>query len=315
VAQEQTGRRRFKRRKRSVDPEGRMTLIEHLRELRNRIFWSFVAIALGGVVGWVFYDQLFTFITQPLVDASHQLEAEGHTKPILSITGVADAFNLRLQVSIAAGIVLTSPFWIYQLLRFVTPGLRKNERRWAAMYGAAAVPLFLAGVAVAYFAMPHVLGAFLGFTPTQAQNIISVDAYVSFLLQISLAFGVGFIAPVVIVALNVIGVLSARRFASWWRWVLFFTLVFAAVATPTTDPFNLFIFAAPLLLLMVVAFGICWLNDRRRASRDARSGFGDLSDDEASPLDLGVEPVEPVEPVAYVDPAQPADPDQRQLSD
>jgi sec-independent protein translocase protein TatC len=290
VAKDESGRRRSKS-KAARDPEGRMTLVEHLRELRNRIFWSFVVIFLGSIVGWVFYDQIFTFIAKPLVDAADQLAAEGHKRPILSLTGVADAFNLKLQVSLAAGIILTSPIWIYQLLRFITPGLHKNERRWAAVFGGAAVPLFLAGVAVAYIALPHVLGAFLGFTPSQANNIIDVESYVGFLLQVSISFGLGFLAPVVVVALNAIGVLSAQRFASWWRWVLFFILVFAAVATPTPDPFNMLLFALPLLVLMLVAFAICWLNDRRRASRAARSDFAHLSDDEISPLDLTVEPI------------------------
>ncbi len=281
-----------------------MTLVEHLRELRDRLFWSFVAIAIGAVVGWVFYDRIFTYIAQPFFDAAKELTAQGK-QPILAITGVADAFNLRLQVSLAVGVVLTSPFWIYELLRFITPGLRKNERKWAGVFGAAAVPLFLAGVAVAYFALPHVLGAFLGFTPEGLHPIIDVETYVSFMLQIALAFGIGFLAPVLVVALNAMGILSARRFASWWRWVLFGTLVFAAVATPTTDPFNLFIFATPLLLLMVVAFAICWVNDRRRARRDAGTSFSDLSDDEASPLDLHVAPVEepaPPEPIRPVEP-------------
>jgi sec-independent protein translocase protein TatC len=288
-----------------------MTLVEHLRELRNRLFWSAVAIALGTVVGWIFYDRIFTFIAQPLVDAANQVAAEGHTRPILSLTGVTDAFNLKLQVSLAAGIILTSPFWIYEFLRFITPGLHKNERRWAAIFGGAAVPLFLLGVAFAYFAMPHVLGAFLGFTPTQANNIIDVEKYVSFLLQVSIAFGVGFLAPVVVVALNALGVLSARRFASWWRWVLFLVLVFAAIATPTGDPINMALFATPLLVLMLVAFVICWLNDRRRARRDARSGYGDLSDDETSPLDLAVEPVAPAEPLVSSDPDEPVEPTPR----
>jgi len=285
-----------------------MTLVEHLRELRNRLFWSFVAIGIGAVVGWIFYTPIFHVVSKPFFDAADVLTKEGKA-PILSITGVADAFNLRLQVSLATGVVMTSPIWIYQMLRFVTPGLHKNERRWAAIFGAAAVPLFLAGVAVAYFAMPHVLGAFLGFTPTGLHPIIDVETYVGFMLQVAISFGIGFLAPVVIVALNVVGVLSARRFASWWRWVLFFTLVFAAIATPTTDPFNLFIFSAPLLLLMLAAFVICWANDRRRAARDGRTPWSGLSDDEISPLDLGVEPVEP--------PDRPGgtEPDLHQLSD
>ena len=286
-----------------------MTLVEHLRELRNRLFWSFVAIAIGSTVSWVFYNRLFTFITQPFEDAKHQLVAESHKPPILSITDIADAFNLRLEVSLAAGVILASPIWIYQMLRFVTPGMHKNERRWAGIFAVVAVPLFLAGIAVAYLAMPHVLGAFLGFTPTQANNIIAVDAYVGFMLQVALAFGLGFLAPVVIVALNVLGVLSARRFASWWRWVLFGTLVFAAVATPTADPWNLLLFASPLLVLMVVAFVIYWLNDRRRARRDRATGLGDLSDDEASPMPV-VEPLdEPLD--EQLDPAQGTTPDDR----
>jgi sec-independent protein translocase protein TatC len=263
-----------------------MTLVEHLRELRNRLFVSFVAIAVASVVGWVFYERIFTFLTRPFELAADELVRQGHPRPILSITGVADAFNLRLEVALAVGVVLASPVWIYQLVRFVTPGLKKKERRWAALAALVAVPLFLGGVAVAYVSMTHVLGAFLGFTPSQADNIIPVDAYIGFLLQVSIAFGLGFLAPAVIVALNLMGVLSARRFASWWRWVLFGTLVFAAVATPTADPWNLLLFASPLLVLMLVAFVICWLNDRRRARRDERSEYAGLSDDEISPLPL-----------------------------
>jgi sec-independent protein translocase protein TatC len=197
---------------------------------------------------------------------------------------VADAFNLRLQVCFVVGVIATSPIWIYQLLRFIAPGLHRHERRWALISAAVSVPLFLAGVAMAYFALPHVLGAFLGFTPEGAQPIIDVDRYITFLLQISLAFGIGFLAPVAVVALNALGVLSARRFASWWRWVLLGTLVFAAVATPTADPINLMLFASPILALMLVAFGVCWLNDRRRARRRRADGLEGLGDDETSPL-------------------------------
>ena len=281
-----------------------MTLVEHLRELRDRIFWSFVAIGAGAVVGWVFYNRIFATVARPFFDAATQLTREGKA-PILSITGISDAFNLRLQVSLATGVVLASPVWIYQMMRFVTPGLHKNERRWAAVFGGAAVPLFLTGVAVAFFALPHVLGAFLGFTPTGLHPIIDVETYVGFLLQIALSFGIGFLAPVVVIALNAIGVLSARRFASWWRWVLLCVLIFAAIATPTTDPINMFIFAAPLLALMLVSFAICWANDRRRARRDGQTPWADLPDDKASPLDR--------------DPEGPAggdvEPDLRQLSD
>jgi sec-independent protein translocase protein TatC len=300
---EENGRRGFRRRA-AADPEGRMTLVEHLRELRNRVLWSLLAIAAGAVVGWVFYDRIFGTVARPFFDAADELRREGKS-PILSVTGISDAFNLRLQVAMATGVVLASPVWIYQMLRFVTPGLHKNERRWASVFGGAAVPLFLSGVAVAYFALPHVLGAFLGFTPTGLHPIIDVETYVGFLLQIALSFGIGFLAPVVVVALNAIGVLSARRFASWWRWVLFFTLIFAAIATPTTDPINMLLFAAPLLALMAVAFAICWANDRRRDRRDRLTPWADVPDDEASPL--GADPDGPA--------GGDVEPDLHQLSD
>ena len=242
-----------------------MTLIEHLRELRNRLFWSFVAIALGTVVGWIFYNRLFTFIAQPLLDAVQPARRGGAQQA----DPVADRGRRRVQPQ-APGLagrrdhpdvaVLDLPAAALRHAGHAQErapmGRRLRRRRRPALPGRGRGRLP---------AMPHVLGAFLGFTPSQANNIIDVENYVSFLLQISLAFGVGFLAPVVVVALNAIGVLSARRFASWWRWVLFFVLVFAAVATPTGDPFNMLLFATPLLVLMVVAFAICWLNDRRRA--------------------------------------------------
>ncbi len=260
-----------------------MTLVEHLRELRNRLSWAFLGIAVGMVVAWAFYPHIFNILQEPFRKATAALGPE-HQAPLLTLTGVSDAFNLQLQVSFAAGVVLSSPLWMYQLFRFITPGMHKNERKYAGLFVLAALPLFLGGVAAAYFVLPHVLSAFLGFTPEDVVNIISVDKYMSFLIQIMVVFGLGCIAPVVIVVLNGIGILSARRFASWWRWTIFLTLVFAAFATPTGDPVNMALFAAPLLVLMVIAFGICWNTDRRRAKRDKAAGLADLDDDETSPL-------------------------------
>jgi sec-independent protein translocase protein TatC len=259
-----------------------MTLVEHLRELRNRLFWAALAILVGAIVGWVFYPQIFDFLAEPFNKAANSV-ANTH-RPQLILTGVSDAFNLKLQVSFGAGVILASPVWLYELFRFVTPGLHKEERKYAGLFVAAALPLFLGGVAAAYYVLPHILGAFLGFTPTGVNNFINVDQYMSFLLQIMVVFGIGCIAPVVIVVLNGIGILSARRYASWWRWVVFLTLVFAAFATPTGDPVNMLLFASPLLVLMFVAFLICANTDRRRAKRDQRDGLAGLGDDETSPL-------------------------------
>ena len=259
-----------------------MTLVEHLRELRNRLSWAFGAIGVGMIVGWIAYPQIFTFLSNPITRANASL---GPTHQVhLIIQGISDAFNLQLQVSFAAGVVLASPVWLYELFRFVTPGLHKNERKYAGLFVVSALPLFLGGVIAAYLVLPHILGAFLGFTPTGVENLIPVDQYMGFLIQIMVVFGIGCIAPVVIVVLNAIGILSARRYASWWRWVVFGTLVFAAFATPTGDPVNMMLFATPLLVLLFVAFLICASTDRRRARRARADGLADLDDDQTSPL-------------------------------
>ena len=259
-----------------------MTLVEHLRELRNRLSWAFGAIGVGMIAGWIVYPQIFKFLSNPITRANANLGPSHQVH--LIIQGISDAFNLQLQVAFAAGVVLASPVWLYELFRFVTPGLHKNERRYAGLFVASALPLFLGGVIAAYLVLPHILGAFLGFTPTGVENLIPVDQYMGFLIQIMVVFGIGCIAPVVIVVLNAIGILSARRYASWWRWVVFGTLVFAAFATPTGDPVNMLLFATPLLILMFVAFLICANTDRRRASRQREQGLADLDDDETSPL-------------------------------
>jgi sec-independent protein translocase protein TatC len=270
--------------------DGRMTLVEHLREFRTRLFRSILAILAGSVVGWFFYDQIFNWLDRPFEEAARRLTESG-SPTTLALTGVADAFNIQLQVALSVGVVLASPVWLYQLFRFVTPGLRRHERRWAFTFVAFALPLFLAGAVTAYVVLPNVLGALLGFTPHGVTNIISVNHYMGLLLQLMVVFGIGCVAPVVVVVLNLVGILSARRFASWWRWVLIIILVFAAIATPTGDPFNMLLFATPIATLMLIAFVICGVNDRRRARREARA-LAELGDDEISPLDLTPEPID-----------------------
>jgi sec-independent protein translocase protein TatC len=183
--------------------------------------------------------------------------------------------------------VLAAPVWLYQLWRFVTPGLHKNERRWAIGFVAVAFPLFLGGVALAYAVLPLGLQVLLGFTPDNVENIVSVDRYLSFFIRTVLVFGVGFLVPLLLVLLNFAGVLTGRRLLSWWRWIIIAVILFAAIATPTGDPINLLLLAGPILILVAVAVGVCLLNDRRRARRRGRDAedFSDLADDEISPLD------------------------------
>lgn len=259
-----------------------MPLVDHLRELRSRMVKSLAAIAVGMVVGWILYDELFALIRAPFDLVVEEAAASGRDMT-LAFTGVADPFVMQLKVAGVAGILLASPVWLYQLWRFVTPGLHRNERRWALGFVAVATPLFLAGAALAYTFLPRGLDILLGFTPENIENIISVDRYLSFFLRMLLVFGFGFLIPLLVVALNFAGILPASRLRAWWRWIVMGVVLFAAMATPTGDPFNLMLLAFPLLGLMGLAWGVAWANDRRRARRAAAEPNWD--DDETSPLD------------------------------
>lgn len=265
-----------------------MPLTEHLRELRSRLVKAGIAIAIGMVVGWIYYEQIFDWLSRPFNSVVEQARAEGRTVT-LALTGVADPFVLQMQIAAVAGLVISSPIWLYQLWRFVTPGLHKHERRWAIGFVAVAFPLFLTGIALAYIVLPYGLDILFGFTPANVENIVSVDRYLSFFIRMVLLFGVGFLLPLLLVLLNFAGILPGRVLLSKWRWIIFGVFLFAAVATPTGDPVNMALLAAPLMILMALAIGICLLNDKRRKRRRAAQGldFDELSDDEASPLEPG----------------------------
>jgi sec-independent protein translocase protein TatC len=274
--------RRGKSRKPS-SPDGAMTLMEHLREFQTRLFRAVIGVLVGCAVAWAFYDQLFHFVEAPFNLVVEEAKAQGKTV-VLSVSGVTDAFTLQLQIVVVAGLVLSSPVWLYQLWRFLAPGLHGNERKWAYGFVAAATPLFLFGAAIAYKAMPQLLHLLLGFTPENVANIINVNEYLGFIIQTMLFFGIGCLVPLILVMLNFAGVLSARRVLRSWRWLIVFCLTFAAIATPTPDPFTMLMVALPFMTIVFVALAIMVVNDARRARRQRREGFGPLSDDEASQL-------------------------------
>lgn len=261
-----------------------MTLYEHLRELQMRLFRSALAIVVAAIVGWVFYEQLFTFLSAPMQHVVDEAQASGR-EVTLAIGGVTEALTLKLQVAGVFGLIASAPIWLYQLWRYIAPGLHGHERKWAYVFAGAATPLFVAGVAFGYTVMPQMLQALLGLTPDSVENIVQVDSYLSFILQVLVFFGIGFLVPLVFVMLNLAGILSAQRFSSWWRVLILASFVFGAVATPTGDPFWMTMAAAPMLGLLVVAWVLMWLVDKRRARRARRAGYAQWGDDEISPLD------------------------------
>lgn len=258
-----------------------MPLTEHLRELRGRLVKSMAALVLGSVAGWFLYNTMFGFLVDPFMDVVEESGMQGQDVQ-LALTGIADPFVIQLQLSMVFGVLLSSPIWLLQLWRFITPALHRNERMWAVLFVSVSAPLFLGGAYLGFRLLPYGLSVLLGFTPNGVVNIIGVDRYLSFLVRTVLVFGIGFLAPVVVVLANFAGVLSGSLLARSWRWIVVSIALFAAVATPTGDPINMLLLAAPVAALMGIALAICVLNDRRRARRHRRVAVEDLETVDAS---------------------------------
>ena len=265
-----------------------MTLIGHLRELRNRIGIALLFVLIGTAVAFWWYDHgLGTFIRAPYcnIDNSKMLETTGGDDCRLLVTTVFDGALIRLKISFIAGIVLSSPFWLYQLWAFITPGLKRNEKRYGIGFVAVSSALFALGAALAYVSLKAGLTLLLGLAGDDVAIALTAQAYIGFVISILLAFGVSFELPLIAVALNLVGVLSHAGLSKARRWIYFLTIVFAAFITPTQDPFTMLLMAGPMCVLFELAIQVARVVDKRRARRDAAAGLGDLDDDEASPLD------------------------------
>lgn len=238
-----------------------MSLGSHLKELKSRLFWSAIFIFLGSAAGWLLYEPAFQILQKPILD----LASSKNIAATLNIGTVAGAFDLQLQVSIFIGVLLSSPIWIFNLWAFVTPGLKQRERRFTIAFFATALPLFLAGCALAWVSLPGFIATLSSFAPTGTAYIINANEYILFMLRILLVFGIAFVLPVVLVMLNIANLLSAQSILKSWRMAIFLIAVIAALATPTTDPMSMFLVMIPLLVLYFAAAGIAYLNDKRRA--------------------------------------------------
>lgn len=278
-----------------------MPLGEHLRELRNRLIKAVGAILLVTVVAALFYKQLIGFLIDPLPGCAPDRlahENDAGRCGVISLNGLLSPFTLALKVSITAGIVAASPVWLYQLWAFVAPGLHRNEKKYTLVFLGAGIPLFLSGAAVAYGSLPTTTRVLISFTPDNATNLLPVDDFLDLATRMVVVFGLSFELPVLLVLLNLGGVISARRMAGWWRGMLMGIAVFAAVATPSTDPLSMLLLGAPISLLYLAACAISWCNDRRRERTDGAEPDGIPQDMEASPMDLTPAPVDPPDSIA-----------------
>jgi sec-independent protein translocase protein TatC len=278
---------RFVASQRQQNPEGRMPLMDHLRELRNRVVKMALALIAGMIVGFIFFTPVWHVIERPLCSAVIRGQTGCNNLGVnqLVLDGPLDSFYLRVKVAVIAGVILSSPVWLYQIWAFVSPGLYAREKRWSYIFLGTAVPLFLTGVTLAYWSLGRSMHYLLGLTPEHVANLIQVDQYMSFVMTMLIAFGIAFEVPLLIVMLNLAGILTHQRFRKWRRMMIFCVFLIAGIANPSPDPSIMLILGRCCVALIEVAEFIVWQNDRRRA-RLHPDPYAGLADDELSPIDL-----------------------------
>ena len=265
---------------RQANPDGRMPLMDHLRELRNRLMKAVAAILVGLGIGLIppVHDRLWNFVYHPFKAAARA----DHTK--LIVIGVLDPFTIWLQLAFYFALIVTCPYWLYQVWAFIAPGLYRREKRWTYVFVLTAAPLFLGGATLAYFVMSRGLRYLIALAPSGIQVYPTVSNYLGYFQAMVLGFGLAFELPLALVMLNMVGILSHERIAKWRRMIIFLVFVFAGIASPSPDPVTMLLLAVPCVLLIEIAELLIWMNDRRRAR--IPSPYAGLSDDEASPLDF-----------------------------
>lgn len=269
------------------DPEGRMSLGEHLKELRNRLVICAITVLLLSVAGWFVYPWVFAAIKAPIEAAGEGSELNA----MINFQGVGTGLNVRLQISAYTGLILSSPMILLQIWLFVMPGLHRNERKYAVGFFGSAIPLFFIGCAAGYWAVNQLVPVLMSFTPTEGSTaqILPFDEYLSLLIKTMLAFGIAFVMPVVLVLLNFLGILRGKTMLRAWRWVIFLCFAFTAVMVPTPEPVTLIAMSAAISSLFFAAVGISLWHDRRHPQVGIDD---DLPDDVASSLDDEVEPID-----------------------
>lgn len=261
-----------------VSAGGQMALIDHFRELRARVLRVGVLMLIAFIVAFVYYNDLFNLLLHPYNQAREILSAE-HKQSMPVIQGVAGAISLQFKLCGLAAVVVTSPYWLFQVWAFIVPGLHTNERRWTRMFAAFAGPMFMIGVATGYWVLPKGLEALISFTPHGVQSLVDISSYLTFVVKMLLAFGFAFVIPLFVVMLNLAGVVSGSTLAKQRPWIVVGAFTFAAFAAPSPDPFSMLFLALPLTGLFLASEIIARTVDRRRAKVQPH-----WADDEASPL-------------------------------
>jgi sec-independent protein translocase protein TatC len=269
-------------RRQPKNPDGRMPVLDHLRELRRRVIIIVLIIAIGAVIGWYLYNPILGFLKHPYcsVPQKYRFTPAGGQKCVLTYPGVLDGFTTRLKISVISGAVMTGPLWLYQIWAFITPGLRKNERKYTVIFVVASTLLFVAGMALAYVVLSKGLNVLLRSAGNGVQAILTIPAYLSFVTLMLVVFGAAFELPLLVVMANFAGVLSAKILKKSRRLGIFLIFLFAAVATPSTDPFTMCAMAVPMVVLFEASIIVATVHDKRKARRKAEERAEEHLDDE-----------------------------------
>lgn len=234
-----------------------MTLGEHLVEFRNRLIISAIAIAVGLVAGWFLSDWVWDVLRQPVLD----IDAIGRQATI-AYGDVTSGFDTKVQIALFIAIIIASPVWLYQIWAFLVPGLTRREKWYAIGFVGSAVPLFLLGAYAGWLVIPNIVRLLASFQPEEDAFFLTARSYLDFSVKLLLAVGAGFVMPVLLVALNFLGVLRGTSILKSWRGAILAIILFAGIATPAADLMSMFLLASPMVLLYFGAALIAILHDR-----------------------------------------------------
>jgi len=273
--------------------------MEHLRELRNRLGWSLLALLVCVVVAFFLREQVFDVLKRPYcqTEVARAALASSGDQCQLYAFGPFEQFAVSLRVSFIAGVLASSPVWLYQLGAFITPALHRKERRYAAAFLGAALLLFVTGCVFAYFTISRGLEFLLSVGGDGIVTLPSIQSYLSFVTLTLLAFGIAFLFPVIVLFLNFVGLFPAAVMRRWRRGMIVGIAVASAVLTPSQDPFTFMAMALPLYGLYEICILIARLRDRatrrRRAVEPGAQDLERLGDDETSYVEDRPSPLQP----------------------
>ncbi len=257
------------RRRGVVDQPGEsMTLVGHLAELRMRIVRCLLAIAIGAAVILIFYDQVLQFLTQPyrnLCEVKPELKCNGS----LFVLGPIEGLAQRMRVAGYGGLIIALPVIFWQLWRFIVPALSKREKRYTIPFIATSIVLFVLGGALAYWTLDKALEFLISWSGKDVTQAYQISKYISLVALMVLAFGIGFLVPVLVVFLQLVGVVTPRTLIKQWRYSIVAVFAIAAVITPSGDPVSMMALAIPMTLLFVLAILIGYIVERRRSRHSA----------------------------------------------